>query len=459
MSTFETDARAVEIARLARDPAQLALLRAHVEGVIRGEAFAGSPRSQQFLRHVVGRSLEGDFESLKERVIGIELFNRSPSYDKAEDAIVRVTASDVRRRLSQHYQRHATDSECRINIPPGSYIPQITWIQQSGSPFIPDQAAPAPANTKDPTPPGLAEPKEIGTWYATWEFLFSLPLIFLLLGFSYWAGYRSHAPEMPRIIATTPPWTTILGTGHTLQIIASDPDFAAEQDITGHALSLSDYANERYIPEGSSLPPEIRSFCLRYLRGSRAADIDLPIVANIVSLAKPVGQKVQIRGARLIHPADFHTDDDFILLGSPIANPWVDLFASQLDFKFVFTTGSSLEEIANVRPKRNEMELYTPIGKFFEEKPPTGTSFAIVAFLQNPHQSGHVLILAGTGAEGTAAAAQVITNISNLSKVLQSCAGPSNQPLQSFELLLKLSVMGGSATNTEVVACHRLPSQ
>ena len=58
MSTFETDARAVEIARLARDPAQLALLRAHVEGVIRGEAFAGSPRSQQFLRHVVGRRSE-----------------------------------------------------------------------------------------------------------------------------------------------------------------------------------------------------------------------------------------------------------------------------------------------------------------------------------------------------------------------------------------------------------------
>ena len=459
MSTFETEARAVEINRLAQDPAQVALLRTHVEKIIHGEAFAGSPRSQQFLRHIFDKSLEGDFESLKERVIGIELFNRSPSYDKAEDAIVRVTASDVRKRLSQHYQRHTSDSECRISIPPGSYIPEISLIPQPGIPSLPDQSAMPPSDAKELINPELATSERAGPWFANRKLLFSLAFVLLLLGFSYWAGYRSHAPEVPRTSIATPPWATILGSGHTLQIIASDPDFATEQDITGHALTLSDYANERYIPEGSKLSPEMQSFCLRYLRGARAADIDLPIVANIVSLAKPVGQKVQIRGARLLHSADFHTDDDFILLGSPIANPWVDLFTPQLDFRFVFTSGSSLEEISNVRPKPNEMKLYTPIGRFFEVKPPTGISFAIVAFIQNPHQSGHVLILAGTGAEGTAAAAQVITNVSDLSKILQSCNGPSNQPLQNFELLLKLSVMGGSATNTEVVACHRLPTQ
>jgi hypothetical protein len=250
----------------------------------------------------------------------------------------------------------------------------------------------------------------------------------------------------------------MLGSGHTLRIIASDPDFATLQDITGHAISLSDYANEKYFPDDSSLPPEIRSFCQRYLRGARAADVDLPIVGNIVSLAKPAGQKVEIRGARLIRPADFHTDDDFVLLGSPIANPWLDLFNPQLDFRFVFANDSSLEAIANVRPRANESKLYTAVGGGFEPRPPTGTSFAIVAFIQNPHQSGHVLILAGIGAESTAAAAEIATNTSDLPKVLQACTGPPNQPLQSFELLLKVTVMGGSATNTEVVTCHRLPT-
>ncbi len=458
MSAFETDARAVEIARLARDPAQVASLRAHVEEVIRGEVFGGSPRSQQFLRHIVEKSLQGDFDSLKERVIGIELFHRSPSYDKGEDAIVRVTASEVRKRLSQHYRRYGDGSECRVTIPPGSYIPEVTWFSQPGLPNL-NEAVPPQPSSKDLPNPTLPVPQKGASQYGGRTFLLLIPFLLLVLGVSYWAGYNAHKPQTPRLSATSPPWNTILGSGHTLEIIASDPDFATEQDITGHAASLSDYANEKYIPENFPLSPEIRSFCLRYLRGARAADVDLPIVANIVSLAKPVGQKVEIRGARLLHSADFHTDDDFILLGSPIANPWLDLFTQQLDFRFVFTSASSLQAIANVRPKQNELKLYTPVGGGFETRPPTGTSFAIVAFIQNPYQSGHVLILAGIGAEGTAAAAQLVTNTSDLPKVLQNCVGPTNQPLQNFELLLKLHVMGGAATNTEVVACHRLPSQ
>ena len=250
-----------------------------------------------------------------------------------------------------------------------------------------------------------------------------------------------------------------MGSGRTLQIVASDPDFATEQDITGHAISLSDYANEKYLPDDPTLSPEIRRFCEKYLRGVRAADVDLSIVANIVSRAKPSGQKIDIRSARLMRTADFHTDDDFILLGSPLSNPWLEMFSDQLDFKFIFRKGSSLEEIENVHPRGKELKVYTAVGAGFEAKPPTGTSFSIVAFLQNPHQSGHVLILAGTGSEGTAAAARLVTNTAELPEVLRSCENGSNEPLGNFELLLSVDVMAGSATNSKVVACHRLASQ
>ena len=53
---------------------------------------------------------------MKERVIGIKLFGRDPSYDTGEDAIVRVTASDVRRRLLQHYGKYGFTSEFRISL-------------------------------------------------------------------------------------------------------------------------------------------------------------------------------------------------------------------------------------------------------------------------------------------------------------------------------------------------------
>ena len=143
MSAFETEARVIEITKLARNAAQVASLRAHLEEVTHGEDLFGSPRGQQFLRHVVEKAIQGDFDSLKERVIGIELFRRSPAYDKAEDAIVRVTASDVRKRLTKHYARHRGESEFRIDIPPGSYIPEITWTPQAVP--VPDPGTPAPA--------------------------------------------------------------------------------------------------------------------------------------------------------------------------------------------------------------------------------------------------------------------------------------------------------------------------
>lgn len=89
-------------AKIAETPAEIAFVRRHLQEVLASTAFRGSQRSGQFLKHIVEQSIAGNFESLKERSIGIELFGRAPTYDTGEDAIVRVTASDVRKRLLQH---------------------------------------------------------------------------------------------------------------------------------------------------------------------------------------------------------------------------------------------------------------------------------------------------------------------------------------------------------------------
>src|SRR5580658_1346844 len=100
-------------------------LRAHLRSITESPAFKGSRRSQEFLQFIVARALDGHFDDLKERVLGVELFGRSPSYDTGDDAIVRVTACDVRKRLNQYYVEFAHQSEFRIELPPGSYIPEI----------------------------------------------------------------------------------------------------------------------------------------------------------------------------------------------------------------------------------------------------------------------------------------------------------------------------------------------
>ena len=115
------------IAHMAESETSVAALRDHLREIVEGEAFRGSHRSAQFLTYIVDHALAGHFDSLKERMIGIELFGRSPSYDTSQDAIVRVTASDVRKRLLQHYGKYGSASEFRITLPLGTYIPDIAY--------------------------------------------------------------------------------------------------------------------------------------------------------------------------------------------------------------------------------------------------------------------------------------------------------------------------------------------
>jgi hypothetical protein len=89
--------------------------------------FSQSRRFPSFLRYVVDKTLAGHEDALKERTLGVEIFGRRADYDTASDPIVRVTAAEIRKRIAQYYQDPGHESELRISLPPGSYIPQFHW--------------------------------------------------------------------------------------------------------------------------------------------------------------------------------------------------------------------------------------------------------------------------------------------------------------------------------------------
>src|SRR5665213_2112697 len=101
-----------------------AQIREHLDIILASDEFSSSRRASELLRHLVERGLAGDTASLKERLLGVNIFLRRSDYDTGTDAIVRVTASDVRRRLAQFYSRHP-DQPLRISLPLGSYIPDF----------------------------------------------------------------------------------------------------------------------------------------------------------------------------------------------------------------------------------------------------------------------------------------------------------------------------------------------
>jgi TolB-like protein len=95
--------------------AQLARLRA--------QAFASSAKLFGFLHFVVEEALAGRAATLKELVIGIELYGSIVDYDPRIDSTVRVEARRLRRKLEAYYAGPGRDDAVVISIPTGGYAP------------------------------------------------------------------------------------------------------------------------------------------------------------------------------------------------------------------------------------------------------------------------------------------------------------------------------------------------
>jgi hypothetical protein len=167
-------------------------IRDELETILASDFFRGSKRCQSFLRFVVEAALSGDGGRLKERTLGIELFARDPSYDTGEDAIVRVKANEVRRRLAQYATTAAPDRLIRIELPPGSYLPLI----QRSLPFM---------------PPGA----RAGHWPGAWTALAAVVL--LIAGAAIFASLRFSDPVRQF-------WEPVLASRSAPIVCLGDPD-------------------------------------------------------------------------------------------------------------------------------------------------------------------------------------------------------------------------------------------
>jgi len=467
----QIEARTIELAKISETEEDIFLLQKHVKEIIEGAAFKGSHRSGQFLQYIVDQAIAGHFESLKERVIGIELFGRAPSYDTGDDAIVRVTASDVRKRLLQHYGRYGGTSEFRISLPLGSYFPEISRDPiQEVSPASVETAHQASEDAQHHTvtaqpevaviPPepevtasAIAHPEIHETPKQRGHRWLVICLVLTLVNVALWGVFWNHFTHKAGAAASILPWSVFLTTPRALHLIISDPDMAEIQGYTGQQISVSDYANHNYIPHPDKLTPEVYRICQILLRGNKTSLVDTPIAVSIAELAQSGAKRIELQTARSVQLSNLQTDDNFVLLGSPLSNPWTAFFSDQLDFRFVFDKDSGQEIIRNVHPREHEQMQYVPTALGWA----TGQSYALVALVRNPDQNGQVLLIGGANAEGTEAAGKLVTDLPRLSNVLQSCGIPPSGPLQHFELLLRLNMMAGSPTNINVEACHILP--
>jgi hypothetical protein len=353
-----------------------------------------------------------------------------------------VTASDVRKRLLQHYGTHETTSDARLVLPLGSYVPELRRDFQG-----PQNVAVGPSEplaTIAPLPQPITKARPAIKWAA-------LGILLVGLNVSIWGLFWRHSQTKGTDSVAVLPWSTLFRYGDSIKVVTSDPNIEKIERLSGEPISLSDYANQQYIPNSGTLSPEIVRFCKDFLRGDLAPAVDIGVVAKIAALAQTSSSTIDVQGARDIRLSEVYTDDNFIFLGSPRSNRWAGLFTSQLDFRFDLNDGQEI--IRNVHPRADEKPVYIPTAGGYA----TGQSFATISFLPNPGKNGHVVLLAGANGEGTRAAGELITNKQRLSTELQNCGIKPTGPVRYFQLLLGLDTMAGSPSDVKVIACHALP--
>src|SRR5436190_17856265 len=118
--------RETEGARISESQEQA--VRAELARLLDSPAFRTSKRCREFLEYIVVHTIHGPSGALKERSIGVKVFQLPQDFDTGQHTVVRVTANEVRKKLAQHYlAENGAFHPVKIALPPGSYSAEFTW--------------------------------------------------------------------------------------------------------------------------------------------------------------------------------------------------------------------------------------------------------------------------------------------------------------------------------------------
>jgi TolB-like protein len=103
-------------------------VRRQLERILESPGFSRNERLSGFLRFVVEGHLDGKDHELKESVIAVEVFGRSPDFDSRLDPVVRTEAIRLRARLRDYYLKDGKADALVIELPKGGYVPRFREI-------------------------------------------------------------------------------------------------------------------------------------------------------------------------------------------------------------------------------------------------------------------------------------------------------------------------------------------
>ena len=416
--------------------------------IVESEYFRTSTRGKQFLSFVVQYRLENHSEGLKERTIGVALFNRRLDYFTGEDSIVRAQAREVRRRLEKYYLAHPQHSPLRIELPVGSYTPvfKIETPDKEESSEASASAHLAVGPATDALPASLIEgdlvPLKKRIPFSTYG-LSATVICILVLSFLL---YRNSAKPTQRIKSPVTEFLApALSSSRPLLICLPKPIFYRPSP---ELYKRSEKTPGKFDSQVYRLnhPPDLQPGDtltwgeMDQFREFGVAKGDVQAAFRLVGLLDHLGKDSELR------IGDGYSFEDLrnspaVVIGA-FSNPWAMEMTSGLHFSFADDE------------KGYRIQEQGPSGRSWERVHTSSSTedFGLVTRLVNSSTGQFVVLVAGIDASGSDAAVDLIVDQNSLEKALRDA--PKDWPQKNVQIVISTTVKGSTAGPAKVEALY-----
>jgi hypothetical protein len=426
--------------------------RALIDRMAASAQFRRSARLRDFLLYVGGQSLKDGCPEIHESEIGAKVFGRPLAYDRSQDNIVRVNATELRKRIELYFASEGVHETLILEIPRGGYKPifhRRAPELQSAQALSPEIVQPRDAALHDAAPAPPARERRSYRLHIIWATVCMVLAVACLLLFQQARAMRRllYAWEGKPAVAAL--WGDFLRNHQQTDVVLPDASLSIGEEMTAYPVSLSEYISRRYTTETGSLPlSQDRRDDLANIYGHNLVAFGDFRAAQQIFALSPVGSSLHLTFSRFFQ-ADSVKTDNLILIGGKKANPWIDLFDEQMNFSLDFDNVRGLGYIANRHPHPGEAASYT------NSRYPNGfVGYSVVAYMPNPSHTGQVIVLTGTDSDATGAAAEFLTSEEELGKFRKTL---NAEHFPYFEVLLKTSRLNGTSFSSEILAYRTYP--
>ncbi|HVU48093.1 MAG TPA: hypothetical protein VHD85_18335 [Terracidiphilus sp.] len=449
-SILETDARWMLAGRVARS-----------------SALHRATQLRDILLFIVRQTVLQPDDPISEFEIAHRVLGRRSDFNPLDDNIVRVQMAHLRKKLDLYFSTEGKDEEVVIAVALGTYKPvfsprtnpsakhgasEVDAVRKDLSAVV-EEAAAEPVEV-------AAEPKPDATKSRQGLFLqiAAAVLVLALAGgcVALWLQVRSQRQQLDQIQHALAPWrddpslaslwSGFLDSNRDTDLIISDDSFLLMEEIAKKQTPFYGYLGRSYLApqESAGLSPQLRAVQDLLASKSLGNTSEFKLAQRILGL-DPLQKKVHLYSARQYMPA-LVRQDNIILIGGRISNPWSELFEGKLNFvESTGFEGLGKTTVINRAPASGEPHSYVSTD---------AVGYCVVAYLPNPGHEGKVLLIEGTSSEATEAAADFLLSPEQFSTFRNML---HTAQLPYFEVLLKTSQVRGTPLAATVEAYRTYP--